>query len=408
MPTVLTRVISDLLVALAGGLIAQMIARWTELPDIVFFVLTGIILGPQGLHVFQLAPSTTVSDVVFTLGSLAMLYEGGRSIELAVMAKIWRGTLILATLGVLVTTAIMAVAIHFLLGQSWLVATLIAAVLASTDPATIIPLFQQVRLQARLAQLVQAESAFNDATSSALSLLLMAMVLGGPVHLAHAFGQFARLMVGGLLVGGISSYALNLLLSQRRYRRLVLDSLEHPVIISLAIVLISYLMAVWLGASGFMAAFTAGVVTGNAEALGVGIPGSHGVAHENYLFTNATVIRMLIFILLGSQVNFLAVWHLLLPGLAVMVVFLFLSRPATVFLCLPLDFGGRWTLRELAFVSWVRETGVMPAALAGMFAALGVPGAATLSSLVFLAVLLTIIVQGASTGWWARRLRLSQ
>ncbi len=408
MPTILTRVISDLLVALAGGLIAQMIARWTELPDIVFFVLIGVILGPQGLHVFRLAPSATISDVVFTLGSVAMLYEGGRSIELPVMAEIWRGVLLLATLGVLVTTGIMAVAIHYILGLSWLIATLIAAVLASTDPATIIPLFQQVRLEPQLAQLVQSESAFNDATSSALSLLLVGMVLGGSVHIGHALGQFLRLMVGGLLIGGVSSFGLNLLLSQRRYRRVMLDSLEHPAIISLVIVLVSYLMAVWLGASGFMAAFTAGIVTGNAKTLGLGIPGSHGVAHENYLFTNATVIRMLIFILLGSQVNFAALWPQLLPGLAIMTVFLFISRPATVFLCLPLDSGRRWNLRELAFVSWVRETGVMPAALAGMFAALGVPGVTDLSSLVFLAVLLTIIVQGASTGWWARRLRLTQ
>ena len=116
---------------------------------------------------------------------------------------------------------------------------------------------------------------------------------------------------------------------------------------------------------------------------------------------------MLIFILLGSQVDFGQVSHILVPGLILIAIFMFISRPLTVMLCLPLDRRGHWTLKDMAFVSWVRETGVMPAALAGIFAAAKVPGAKTLSAMVFLAVLLTILVQGATTRWWVERLGLN-
>jgi len=403
----LNLVIQGLLVALAGGLAAQLVARWLNLPDILFFLVVGILLGPQGIDAFHIAPTSGMSDFLFTIGTLAMLYEGGRSLDLTMLAKIWRGTAILSTVGVLITTVVMALAIHVFLGSRWILAWLMAAVLSSTDPATIIPLFRQIRLKPLLARLVEAESAFNDATSSALSLLLLGVIDSGQAHFGLATIQFFRLLLGGLLVGALCSYALNTLLTQRRYRHIILDSLEHPAIISLVIMLVSYLVATRLDASGFMAAFTAGIVSGNRHRFARTLSDERGFAHENYLFTNATVIRMLIFILLGSQVDFDQVSHILVPGLILIAIFMFISRPLTVMLCLPLDRGGHWTLKDMAFVSWVRETGVMPAALAGIFAAAKVPGAKTLSALVFLAVLLTILVQGATTRWWVERLGLN-
>lgn len=404
----LNLIIQGILVALAGGLVAQVLARWLNLPDILFFLVAGMVLGPQGLNAFHFAPTSGVSGFVFTVGTLAMLYEGGRSLDLALLAKIWRGVLILSTLGVLVTAAVMAVAIHSLLGGSWILAWLMAAVVSSTDPATIIPLFRQIRLRPRLAKLVEAESAFNDAVSSAFSLLLLGVVDSGQAHFGHAAGQFVLLLVGGLVVGAVASYGLNTLLTQRRYQHIVLDSLEHPAIVSLVIMLVSYMVATWVGASGFMAAFTAGIVSGNRHTFGHAMSDEQGLAHENYLFTNATLIRMLLFILLGSQINFTDVFRILLPGLLTIGVFIFISRPLTVMVCLSLDRRGHWTLNDMAFVSWVRETGVMPVALAGILAATRVPGAHTLSALVFMAVLLTILIQGATTGWWVQRLGLSQ
>ena len=74
----------------------------------------------------------------------------------------------------------------------------------------------------------------------------------------------------------------------------------------------------------------------------------------------------------------------------------------------PVMSGARWSWRELLLMFWVRETGVIPAALSGMIVAQGVKGASQLSSVVFMAIVFTIVVQAGTTAWWARRLGLEE
>lgn len=404
----LTPLITALVVAMAAGLVAQVVSRRLNLPDIVLFMLVGVGLGPAGIGVFHFARASAVTDFIFTVGTVVMLYEGGRSLELPILRRIWVGTTLLATLGVLVTTAVMALVVRGLFAVPFHEALLIAAVLSSTDPAAIIPLFRQLRVRARLAQLVQAESALNDAVSSALVLVLVAAADGAAPDWSGALGHFVVLLGGGLVTGVVVSYALNGLLSDRHYRHAVLSATEHPALISLVIMLVSYLVATEFGASGFMAAFTAGLISGNRSLFRLEVSESHERAHENYLFTNATLFRMLIFILLGSEVNFGDVAAILGPGLIAMAVFIFVARPISVAVSLGLDRVETWSLREMAFAAWVRETGVVPAALAGLLMAARVPGSRLLSAIVFLAVLVTIFVQGTTTGWWAARLGLME
>ena len=64
--------------------------------------------------------------------------------------------------------------------------------------------------------------------------------------------------------------------------------------------------------------------------------------------------------------------------------------------------------REMLFTSWVRETGVVPAALASLLLAEHAPGADKVAALIFLAVLVTILLQGPTTAAWARRMGLGE
>jgi cell volume regulation protein A len=122
--------------------------------------------------------------------------------------------------------------------------------------------------------------------------------------------------------------------------------------------------------------------------------------------TTALVMRMFIFVLLGSQVDFALVNKYLLGGAAVIVVFMLVARPLTVFLCAAPDRRAKWQLNELLFMCWTRETGVIPAALAGLLVGLKAPGAEIIASVTFLAVLATILVQATTTRWLAGRLGL--
>jgi len=126
----------------------------------------------------------------------------------------------------------------------------------------------------------------------------------------------------------------------------------------------------------------------------------------DFVASTSLVMRMFIFILLGSQVNFdLLVSH---GGAAILVVLalMFVARPAAVLLCALPDRRARWTSGELVLLCWTRETGVIPAALGGMLVAARVADAALLQEVIILAVVVTIGVQAPTTAWLARRLGL--
>ena len=82
------------------------------------------------------------------------------------------------------------------------------------------------------------------------------------------------------------------------------------------------------------------------------------------------------------------------------------ARPLTVFACTMPDRGARWTRQELAFLCWTRETGVVPAALVGVLAGLGVPEGDVFASVVALAIVLTLLLQALPARWLAGRLGL--
>ena len=127
---------------------------------------------------------------------------------------------------------------------------------------------------------------------------------------------------------------------------------------------------------------------------------------EEFVLTTALVMRMFVFVLLGTQVNFALLNKYLWAAAGVVAVLMLLARPVTVFVSALPDRRARWQMRELKFMCWTRETGVIPAALAGMLVGAGAPGADVIAAVTFMAVLLTILVQATTTRWLARKLDL--
>jgi len=89
---------------------------------------------------------------------------------------------------------------------------------------------------------------------------------------------------------------------------------------------------------------------------------------------------------------------------AVVAVFMLVARPVTVFLCALPDRHANWRFKEMLFMCWTRETGVIPGALAGMLVGMKVPGAQIIASVTFIAILMTILIQATTTKWLAGRL----
>jgi cell volume regulation protein A len=155
-----------------------------------------------------------------------------------------------------------------------------------------------------------------------------------------------------------------------------------------------------------MAVFVFGIVLGNQESLGFKLTEREGDELEDFVLTTALIMRMFIFILLGTQVNFGQMSLYLLGGIAVVVVFMLVARPVTVFLCAMPDRRAKWSFKEMLFMCWTRETGVIPGALAGMLVGMKAPGAQVIASVTFIAILMTILIQATTTKWLAKKLGL--
>jgi len=96
----------------------------------------------------------------------------------------------------------------------------------------------------------------------------------------------------------------------------------------------------------------------------------------------------------------------LIGGVAVVAVFMLLARPVTVFICALPDRRAKWSVKEMLFMCWTRETGVIPGALAGLMMGMGAPEAKMIASVTFIAILMTILIQATTTRWLAGKLGL--
>jgi potassium/hydrogen antiporter len=391
------------LLVLGAGILSGRIAAWLRLPDVVLFIAAGMLLG-QGMHLISETSGSLTNQLILAVGSALILFDGGRNIRWHGLKEVGLTITLLSIVGVLVTAGIAGFAAKLAFGLDWTTALLIGAVISSTDPATIIPVFRQVKVRTRLRETVESESAFNDATGSILTFSLLAVLTGGGTpDIGHISLDFVKTAAGGLAVGAVVSAILAWLAAHRTWGFFR----EYASLTMLFVALGSYVLGEAIHVSGLMATFTAGVVWGNARHLGLSMEDKQ--EEMGHVADHAAVImRMFIFVLLGSQVNFVLLGKYLWPALAVVLTLVFIARPLAVYASALPDLRTRWSWRELLFMCWVRETGVIPAALSGMIVATGIAGADKLSAVVFMAIVFTILVQASTTAWFARKLGLEE
>ena len=388
---------------LAVGTLAALLAQKIRIPDVAVFLVVGIAIGPQALGFVDIRADSALNQIILLFGASYILFDGGASLRFHVLKRVWITIVVLATVGVLITAGITALAAHYIFGIPPIVALLLGSTLASTDPATLVPIFRQVRIRDRVAQTVMSESAFNDAMAAIVTFGVLAVATGsGEFSLANSIFDLLKQAVIGIVVGVVLGYLAALLIAHEKWAFLA----EYAPVVTLVAVIGAYFAATGLEASGFMAVFVFGIMLGNKEAFGFEMEAGEAQKLAEYVLTTAFIMRLFIFILLGTQVDFALVSRYGLGGAAVVTILMLVARPATVFLCALPDRRARWQLREMLFMCWTRETGVIPAALAGLMLGLKAPGAQMIASVTFIAVLMTILIQAPTTPWLGRKLGL--
>jgi cell volume regulation protein A len=392
-------------IILAIGTVTGFVAQKCRIPDIAIFLIVGIAIGPQALGLIDIKADSALYQIILLFGASYILFDGGASLRLDILKRVWITIVVIATIGVLITAAITGFAAHVALGLPWVVALLLGAALASTDPATLVPIFRQVKIRDRVAQTVMSESAFNDAMGAIVTFGVLAVAMGaGEFSLTSSVFELFKQSAVGIVAGALFGYFAALLIAHERWAFLG----QYAPVVTLVAVIGAYFAADGLQASGFMAVFVFGIMIGNKDSFGFKMEPGESQKLDDYVMTTAFIMRLFIFILLGAQVDFGLMGQYWAGGVVVVLILMFVARPVTVFACALPDRRAKWSFNEMLFMCWTRETGVIPAALAGLLLGMKAPGAPVIASVTFIAILMTILIQAPTTKWLGQRLGLMQ
>ena len=395
-------VIETLAIVLAAGLGSELVAGLLRVPRMVVLLAAGALLGPDVAGLIELPLEEVAVQILLTLGVSMILFHGGLGLTFSVLRPVAVGLGLLAVPGVVITALVTGGAAALVFDLPFEAGLLIGAVLAPTDPAILIPLFERMRLRPKVVQTVVAESALNDPTGAVLALAVAAFVLGEGGTLTDPFVEFLLDVALSAALGIAFGVLLALVVSNRRlgvWR-------ETPSIAVLLVVSAGYFTIDFAGGSGYLGAFLAGLIVSNMDELGLGMHSHRELEMRSFVAIVADLMVMLVFIALGANLPFGDIADEALPALATVAALILVARPLTVLACLPLDRRGRWQPAELAFVTWTWETGVVPAALAGVLVAEGVPYETEIVTVVAVAIVVTLAIQSTTKAWLARRLGL--
>jgi CPA1 family monovalent cation:H+ antiporter len=388
----LSKIIELFLVAL----VVALVTRWTQRPYTIALVIVGLVLGLLRL----VDPVPLSKELVLMVFLPPLLFEGALHIRAALLRPRAALVLSLSVIGTLLTALIVGAAAHWLLGFDLLSGLLLGAILAPTDPVSVLATFRAARVDRELATIVESESLFNDGIAVVLYLMLLNAIGGAPLDPIQGIGKFSLVVGGGALVG------LGLGLLATRFLNRLGDHLVE-VLLTLIVAYGAFLLAEGMHVSGVVAVAVAGLVIGNHGWLRAPSPDTK----ENVtLFWEivAFLVNSILFLLIGFELH---------PDmfvddlLSILIVFgiLMASRALIVYGIGTLSRRGKPGLLSSwqHVIFWGGLRGSVPVALAlGLSPALA--GRDNLVTIVFGIVLFSLVGQGLTIPILLRRLGLVQ
>lgn len=347
--------------------------------------------GPGGVYFDD--PSLAQSIGIVSL--VLILFVGGLDTEWDNILPIFKKGLILSTLGVLITTAIVGLFARFLLGFSITTSLLLGAIVSSTDAAAVFSVLRSksINLKGKVAPLLELESGSNDPMAIFLTTGLIQLINQPDFSPISLIGSFFVQMVIGAIMGYIMSWVILFLINRLK---LGYEGL-YPAL-TLAMVFLVFGITNTLGGNGFLSVYLMGIFLSR-----------HNFLHKRSLlgFHNgmAWLMQIAMFLTLGLLVFHSRLMSILIPGLLIALCLMLVARPASIFLSM---ISGGFLGREKLFISWVGLRGAVPIILATYPLLAGIPQSEMIFNVVFFVVLTSVLLQSTTIPHVARWLRVSE
>ena len=379
-----------LVIAVVGGLIflAHLflhIFNRTRVPDVLWLIVVGIILGPAS-NLVSTESFGLVGPVFVTVTLVVILFEGGIALKLSALKSALSKAVKLAVTSFFLTMIVVGVTAHLLLSLEWIPSLIIGSIAASTSEAIIIPLINQLKTSEKLHALLSVESSINDVLSVAVTLALIGAYQLGDINVGIITGDLIASFLVAIVFGFGGAFLWSLILRR-------IHTMKNAMFTTVAIVFALFGLVETLGFSGAIAALAFGITIGNIESIklpkfGKPLAGNPvGLSEtEKAFFTEASfLLKTFFFIYLGISLQFSST-GIILIGILITFIAFALRIPAV-----KIAVGRSFSTKEAALMSVMIPKGLAAAVLASIPAQEGISGGELIRDVTYMVILISIV-----------------
>ncbi|WP_079508164.1 potassium/proton antiporter [Mesobacillus jeotgali] len=375
------------------GVLTTRFSTRLGVPSLIFFIMVGMVMGSDVLGIIYF-DNAALTQKIGVIALVIILFEGGLQTNWKDVRPVIAPSLSLATVGVLITSGIVAIAAKMILGLDWLEAILFGAIVGSTDAAAVFAVLKDHNVSPKLGLTLEAESGSNDPMAVFLTVAMIELITIPDASILKLIGDFFLQMglglILGIIFGRIAVKALN---------AINLDSSGLYPVFATAFALLTYGLTAFLNGSGLLAVYIAAIIVGNAE-----IAYRHSIFRFSEGF--AWMMQILMFVILGLLVfpTELFTLDILIQGLLISVILMLVARPVAVFIS---TIKMNFSQKERVFLSWAGLKGAVPIILATFPLLAGIEDSHQMFNVVFFVVLTSALIQGATIPKLADKLGLN-
>jgi cell volume regulation protein A len=362
------------------------------IPALVLFLAIGMLAGSDGLGGISFDNPALVRSLGIT-ALILILFSGGLDTEWsAVRPILWQG-LSLSTIGVLITALLIGMFVAWVQGFSFLEGLLLGAIVSSTDAAAVFMVLRarKAKIPRRLIQLLEFESGSNDPMAVVLTIALIRLLM----EPSTSFGELVVFFVMQMGVGTVIGIAMGEIM-RRSFNALDLELEGIYPVLSVALALLTYGLTDYLGGSGFLAVYLAGLVMARK-------PFTHQQSVLRFHDGLAWLMQVTMFLALGLQVFPARLVPIAGAGILISLFLIFVARPVSVHTALAFS---PVSLREQTLVAWAGLRGAVPIILATFPLVAGIEKADMIFHMVFFIALTSVVMQGTAIPWLTRLLKI--
>lgn len=372
-------------------LLCNVLSSKFGIPMLLAFIVLGMVFGSDGI--FKIAfDNFEFAEQFSTVALIFIIFYGGFGTNWREAKKVALPSLVLSSLGVLLTAALTAIFCHYILSFSWLEGLLIGAVLSSTDAASVFALLRNKHLNLKYgtASMLELESGSNDPWAYMMTALLLTIATS-KLTAANLFVTVFSQIVFGLMFGGIIFYGAIWIMKHIHF-----DNEGFDAIFIVAVVLISYAAPTAIGGNGYLSAYLVGILLGNQKLM-------HKKVLVHFFDGIVGLMQIAIFFLLGLLSFPSQMMDILIPAIFIFLFLTFLARPLIMYVLLSLFHAPS---AQKMMVSWAGLRGATSIVFAIMVQVSDVNTRNDIFHIAFCIVLFSIALQGTLLPFVAKKLHM--